>query len=56
MFNRSMDITKEKLVKIIKGLLATDADLDFLLQLDGTDIETLVACSRNGVEGVGNSS
>jgi len=30
------NITKEKLVKIIKGLLATDADLDFLMQLDAT--------------------
>ena len=51
-----MDITKEKLVKIIKGLLATDADLDFLMQLDGSDIETLVACIRNRVEGVGNNT
>jgi len=50
------NITKEKLVKIIQGLLVTDADLDFLLQLDGTDIETLVACIRNGIEGVGNST
>ena len=49
------NITKEKLVKIIKGLLAADADLDFLIQLDGTDIETLVACIRNRVENVGNS-
>ena len=50
------DISKEKLVKIIKVLLDTNSDLDFLLQLDGTDIETLVACIRNGVEGVGNST
>ena len=49
-------IPKEKLVKIIKSLLATDADLDFLLQLDGTDIETLVDAIRNRAEGVGNST
>ena len=49
------NITKEKLVKIIQGLLATDADLDFLLELDGTDIETLVASIRNRVENIGNN-
>ena len=49
------NITKEKLVEIIKGLLATEADLDFLMQLDQTDIETLVACIWNRVENVGNN-
>lgn len=39
-------------MKIIKSLLAADADHDFLMQLNGTDIETLVVCIRNRVEGV----
>jgi len=42
-------ITKQELVEIIKGLLAADADLDFLLQLERTELETLVACIRDRV-------
>ncbi len=37
------DITKEKLVEILRGLLETDADLGFLMRLKKTEIETLVA-------------
>ena len=47
------DITKEKLVEILRGLLETDADLGFLMGLKKTEIETLVACIRNRVEEVG---
>jgi hypothetical protein len=43
-------MTKEKLIEIIQGILKTDADLDFLLQLRKTDLETLVACIRDRVE------
>ena len=47
------NITKEKLVEVLRGLLVTDADLGFLMALKKTEIETLVACIRNRVEEVG---
>ncbi len=47
------NITKEKLVEILRGLLETDADPGFLMGLKKTEIETLVACIRNRVEEVG---
>ena len=47
------NMTKEKLIEIIKGLLSADADLGFLLQLKKTEIETLVACIRDKVGLVG---
>ncbi len=37
---------KEKLVRIIKGVLHTDENLDFLLQLKQEDLEKLVAVVR----------
>ena len=43
------DVTNEKLVEIIKGLLAADSDLDFLLRLEKAELETLVACIRDKV-------
>ena len=43
------NITKEKLIKILGSLLATDADLDFLMQLKKKELETLVACIRDKV-------
>ena len=46
-------MTKEKLVGIIRGILKTHADLRFLLQLKKGDLETLVACIRDGVEQTG---
>lgn len=46
------DITKEKLFKIVKGLLKTDSGMDFPMQIRKTEIETLVACSRDRVEQV----
>jgi septum formation topological specificity factor MinE len=45
------DIPKEELVKIIQKLLKSkDSDLDFLLQLDKKDLETLVVAIREGVQ------
>jgi hypothetical protein len=41
-----MDMTDEELVKKIKELLKTDADLDFLLVLKREDLENLVARIR----------
>ena len=42
-------MTKEQLIKIIRGLLDTDLDLSFLLHLKKDDLETLVACIRDRV-------
>ena len=50
--NLMSDINKEKLVEIIKGLLRTDADLNFLVKLDENELETLVACIRDRIEQV----
>ena len=38
---------KVELIKIIKKLLITDVDLDFLLELDNYKLEILVACIRD---------
>ena len=46
-------MTDEELVKKIKELLNTDADLDFLLVLKRKDLEKLVACIRGRVDQVG---
>ena len=43
------NMTKGKLIEIIKGLLAADSDLDFLLQLEKAELGTLVACIRDRV-------
>ena len=46
------DIPKEELVKIIQKLLnSNNLDLDFLLQLEKRDLETLVATIREVVQG-----
>jgi hypothetical protein len=37
---------KTELLEIIKKLLKTDVDLDFLLNLPESDLETLVVCIR----------
>ena len=41
---------KEELVKILKGLLKTETDLDFLLELKKEDLENLVAIIRGRLE------
>ncbi len=43
-------MTKEKMIEILKRVLNTDADLNFLLKLEQTELETLVACIRDSVE------
>ena len=43
-------MNKEKLIETIKRILDTDADLDFLLELNLKDLETLIACVRDRVE------
>ena len=44
-------MTKEELIEIIKRVLKTESDLEFLLKLDETELETLVAVIRDRVEG-----
>ena len=46
-------MSKEKLIEILKGILNTDIDLDFLSQLKENEIETLVACIRERVDSAG---
>ncbi|MBW1944263.1 MAG: hypothetical protein JRJ51_15710 [Deltaproteobacteria bacterium] len=46
-------MTKEKLVEKITELLKTDMDLPFLLELKKEEIETLVACIRDRMSGIG---
>ena len=43
-------MTKEKLIETIQRILNTDIDLAFLLQLNKTDLETLLACIRHEVD------
>ena len=43
-------MTKEKLIEIMQGILKTDVDLSFLLQLKERELETLVACIRERVD------
>jgi len=40
---------KIKLIEILKNLLKTDTDLDFLLRLEEGELETLVACIRDRI-------
>ena len=41
---------KEALVKILKGLLKTESDFDFLLDLKKEDLRKLVAVIRDRLE------
>ena len=43
-------MNKEKLIKILKGILKTDNDLNFLLQLEESELEVLIACVRDRLE------
>jgi hypothetical protein len=43
-------MTKEKLLKIMQELLGTKTSLDFLLKLEGEEIEVLVASIRDRLE------
>jgi hypothetical protein len=44
-----------ELIGIIKKLLKTDADLEFLLNLPESDLKTLVACLRTRLDQLGNN-
>ena len=46
-------MTQEQLIVIIKRLLETDTELDFLFKLSKSELETLVAAVRNRVEKFG---
>jgi hypothetical protein len=43
-------MTKEKLIETIQRLLKTDIDLGFLMQLNKTELETLLTCIRHEVD------
>ena len=45
-----MSVSKEKLIKILQGLLKTDTNLDFLLELKREDLKRLVAITRVRLE------
>jgi hypothetical protein len=44
-------MNKEELAKILKRLLKTASDLDFLLELKKEDLKKLVAIIRDRLEG-----
>ena len=44
------NMTSERLVKIIRELLRTDASLAFLAELEREDLEKLVACVRARID------
>jgi hypothetical protein len=46
-------MNKTELLEIIKKLLKTDVDLDFLLNLPEIDLETLVVCIRERCDQLG---
>ncbi len=58
-FDRTLELdysdhmTREQLVEIVKKLLETDSELDFLSKLTKSELETLVAAVRNRVEKFG---
>ena len=43
-------MTKEQILGIIKELLDSDIELDFLLRLDEEELERLTACIRNRLD------
>jgi len=45
-----MSISKEDLIKILKGLLKTETNLDFLLEIKKEDLEKLAAVVRDRLE------
>jgi len=44
---------RRKLVDKIRELVRTEADLEFLLQLGGMELDTLIASIREGLDRVG---
>jgi len=47
---RKAQMTKEKLLNILKKVLQTDHDLDFLLRLSPEELKTLVLHVRDRVD------
>jgi hypothetical protein len=43
-------MTKEDLVDLLKKILNTETELDFLFALEQRELETLIACIRNRIE------
>ncbi|MBW1915275.1 MAG: hypothetical protein JRI86_10105 [Deltaproteobacteria bacterium] len=43
-------MTKEKLIKTLQRLLDTDNNLNFLLKLEASELETLIACLREKID------
>jgi len=43
-------MNKEELIKILKGLLKTETNLDFLLEIKKEDLEKLAAVVRDRLE------
>ena len=43
-------MNKESLIEILKKVLKTDADLEFLTKLDESELEMLIASIRDRVE------
>ena len=41
---------KKDLIDLLKKILNTDVDLNFLLKLDPKEIELLIACMRDRIE------
>jgi hypothetical protein len=46
-------MNKTELLEIVKKLLKTEADLDFLLKLQESELESLVVCIRERFDGLG---
>lgn len=46
--------SNEDLVDVIRRVLKTDINLDFLLELKKTELETLAACIRDRIGRLGN--
>ena len=46
-----MKKTREELITILKGLLKTQEDVSFLLQLEKAYLEKLVSVVRNYIDG-----
>jgi hypothetical protein len=46
-------MSKEQLLEIIQSILNTDIDLSFLLQLEESELEILVACIRDRIDQLG---
>jgi hypothetical protein len=47
--DREIGRTKKALVDLVKKILKTDINLDFLLKLEQEELEILVACIRDKV-------